>query len=214
MTVERKDRYILLLLFVGISSIYFSTCSGITCSNDGSHYALVRAMADNHTFELGSFAAFTQDNDVAKVEGRTYSDRPPGTAMVGVIFYKTGALLPPPIQSLPSHHDARNPRLLYLLLLPVFAGTGTVLLLYFLTRRFGISPAGAFTACVMFALGTIHWKYSTVLFSHAFSSLCVAGIVTLAFILRRGDRSPSRLSACLACWQDSLSWWNTPIFSW
>jgi 4-amino-4-deoxy-L-arabinose transferase-like glycosyltransferase len=165
---------------VGLSSIYFATASGITSSNDGSHYALTRTMVENRSFALRQFDDFAEGNDIAVRDGIVYSDRPPGTAVISTIFYTLGSLLPDPLSTLPSRHDAENPRLMYVLLLPVFSGAGTTVLLYLFLRENGVSLAGALTAVLMFGLGTIHWKYSSVLFSHALSGFLVMLSILLA----------------------------------
>jgi hypothetical protein len=98
--------------------------------------------------------------------------------------------MPKPLQRLPSRHDAQNNRLAYVILLPVLAGAGTAVVLYALMRLFALSRPAAVTAVFMFGLGTVHWKYSSVLFSHALSSFLV--IITLFLVVhiaRRGDRS-------------------------
>jgi hypothetical protein len=41
---QHTDCLVAVVLFVGLSSLYFATVSGITSSNDGSHYALTRTM--------------------------------------------------------------------------------------------------------------------------------------------------------------------------
>ncbi len=201
---DRFDRLIALALFVALAAVYFLTLAGITSSNDGSHYALLRTMADNHAFALMQFDDFAEGNDIAITpDGRLFSDRPPGTAVAALPFYWLGGLLtqdPPPSplpggegaqDTLPegegvgmaSRHDAGNPRLPYVLLLPVFAGAGTAALLFGLLRYLGLGRGAALTAVVFFALGTTHWKYSTVLFSHALSSFLVVLSVYLALLL-------------------------------
>lgn len=178
----RLDRLIALFVFVGLSALYFATVGGITSSNDGSHYALLRTMIANRTFALEQFDDFAEGNDIALTpDGRLFSDRPPGTALAAIPFYLLGGPLPDPpapfpSAAAPSRHDAGNPRLPYVLLLPVFAGAGAAALLYGLQRRLGIGRAAALTAVLFFALGTTHWKYSTVLYSHALSAF----LVTLA----------------------------------
>jgi hypothetical protein len=169
----RTDRYASLLLFVLLSSIYFATVSGITSSNDGSHYALTRTMMANKHFTLDQFDDYAEGNDIAIRDGRLYSDRPPGTALAATVFYTIGGWLPRPLAPLASRHDAANPRLPYVLLLPVWAGAATAVLLYLLMRRLGVAMPGALTAALMFGLGTAHWKYSTVLYSHALSAFLV-----------------------------------------
>ncbi len=182
------DWFIGVSLFVFLSSVYYATVSGITSSNDGSHYALIRTVVENRSFALLQFDDFAEGNDIAISEdGRLFSDRPPGTALIGALFYMVGDRLPAPPGTLPSRHDGQNPLLAYVLLLPVLAGTGTAAILYALMRMLPVSRAAAATAILMAGLGTVHWKYSSVLFSHALSSLLVVLTIYLAMgIVRRG----------------------------
>lgn len=183
------DRLIALALFIGLSFVYFLTLGGITSSNDGSHYALLRTMVENRAFSLNQFDDYAEGNDVAITpDGRLFSDRPPGTALAAALFYVLGGPLPDapapfPSAAAPSRHDAGNPRLPYALLLPVFAGAGTAALLYGLLRYLDIGRAAALAAVIFFALGTTQWKYSTVLFSHALSGFLVVLSVYLALLL-------------------------------
>lgn len=198
MQTERRNRLVewlvVVLLFVGLSSLYYATASGITSSNDGSHYALLRTMVENRAFTLNQFDDYAEGNDIALVptaDGRQllYSDRPPGTAVTTIPFYLLGNLLPELPATLPSRHDAENPRLAYVLMLPVLAGAATTVFLYWLLRRLGLSIAAALTAVLFFALGTIHWKYSSVLFSHALSGLLVIAAVYLALRLEQREKA-------------------------
>jgi hypothetical protein len=192
---SRSDWLVCLLLFAGLSSLYFATTSGITSSNDGSHYALARSLVENGTFALKQYDDYAEGNDIAIHDDVLYSDRPPGTGLLATLFYRLGDLLPSPLAPLPSRHDPDNPHLLYVMLLPVGAGTGTAVLLYLLLRQLGIELAAALTAVVMFALGTAHWKYSTVLFSHALSSFLVALSLFIAHRLHPpGASEPAKLT--------------------
>ena len=193
-TLDRADRLVAAALFVGLALVYFITLSGITSSNDGSHYALLRTMVDNRAFTLNQFDDFAEGNDVAITpDGRLFSDRPPGTAVAAIPFYVLGGWLaqdplpnPPPQgegTGMPSRHDAGNPRLPYVLLLPVLAGAGTAALLFGLLRYLDVGRAAALTAVLFFALGTTHWKYSAVLYSHALSGFLVVLSVTLTLLL-------------------------------
>lgn len=187
---KRSDWMITILLFVFTSSVYFATTSGITSSNDGSHYALVRTMVENRTFALQGFDDYAEGNDIAITEdGRLFSDRPPGTALLGALFYAGGAWLPGTPAQLPSRHDAGNPRLLLVMMLPALVGAGSVILLYTFMRMLSLSRAPALTAVLVFALGTLHWKYSSVLFSHALSSFVVLLSLFLTVRLARRTRT-------------------------
>ena len=50
--LDRADWLIAAALFAGLSLVYFMTLAGITSSNDGSHYALLRTMVANRAFTL------------------------------------------------------------------------------------------------------------------------------------------------------------------
>lgn len=181
----RTDRIVCIVLFVLLSSIYFATMSGITSSNDGSHYALTRAIVEQRTFSIDAYDPYAEGNDLAKRDGRLYSDRPPGTALTASLFYAIGQRLPQPPALLSSRHNPENPTLLYVMLLPAWAGAGTVVLLYCLLRMLGVSRFGALTTCLALGLSTAHWKYSSVLFSHALSSFTVMLTIYLVFRIER-----------------------------
>ena len=173
-----------LLIFLAVSSVYFATVSGITSSNDGSHYALLRALVDEGRFEIPTYAQYAEGNDLARVGDQVYSDRPPGTALLAAPLYIVGRALPPVGRALPSRHDAGNPALVYVMLLPVLAGAAAVVIFNALLVRWGVRPAVALLTSLTLAFGTIHWKYSSVLFSHAPSTLLVLLAVWIA--LRAG----------------------------
>ena len=184
---NQTDWLIAILIFVVSSSLYFATTSGITSSNDGSHYALVRTIVKNHSFALEQFDDYAEGNDIAITEdGRLFSDRPPGTALLGTLFYIAGDWFPGSPAELPTRHDAGNPRLVLLMMLPALVGAGTIVLLYVIMRELVLSQAASLTASLMFALGTVHWKYSSVLFSHALSSFLV--VLSLFLTIRIGRR--------------------------
>jgi len=195
--MNHTDRIVALLLLVAFSSLYFATTTGITCSNDGSHYALTRAIAEEGRFTIATFDDYAEGNDVAQRDGRLYSDRPPGTALVASAFYKLGGLLPEPLVRLSSRHDAENPRLLYVMLLPVLAGAAALALVYGMLRFLNVSVFGALTSAVALGLGTVHWKYSSVLFSHALSGFLVVLMIHLAGRLVRKSQGARPLYVIL-----------------
>ena len=167
-------------LFLCLGAVYFATASGITCSNDGSHYALTRALAEQGRFSIEQYESYTYGDDLARRGGDVFSDRPPGTALLASVFYALGRHLPDPPGRVPSLHDKENPLLVYVMLLPAWAGAGAVVALYLMLRRLSVSQFTALTTCLMFGIGTVHWKYSSVLFSHSLSSLTVLTSILLA----------------------------------
>ena len=99
----------LLALFALVATIYFATFSGVTASNDGSHYALVRALVSQRSFEISPYLAFTENQDFATGPGGRYSDRPPGTAIWAAPFYAAARLLPPPLVEAAEQARPRQP---------------------------------------------------------------------------------------------------------
>src|SRR5687767_7442948 len=129
-----RDRLIAILLFVLISSIYYASAIGLTSSNDGSHYALLRSMVDEGRFVIETFAHHPEGNDISVREGVIYSDRPPGTAILAAPFYMMGRVLPAPIRGMASRYDAGFAPLAYLLMWPGVVGAGAAVVLYGMLR--------------------------------------------------------------------------------
>lgn len=183
-----RERLIGLALFVVVSSAYFATASGLTSTNEGSHYALLRAMADEGRFQIDTYVDYTDRIDYARRGEHFYSDRPPGTAVIALPFYLLGRVLPAPPVEMPSFKDAGNPALPALLMLPALAAAGVVVLLYLLLRRYELSPFAALTTTLAFAFGSTMWKYGGALYSHALAALLALAGVVLAFAITRTGR--------------------------
>ncbi len=176
------------LLFAVISTVYFATIAGITSSNDGSHFALVRAIVDNRSFEISDYLEFTENQDYALRGDLRFSDRPPGTALLAAPLYALSALLPGPLAPLASKHDPQNPRVMYAVLLSVLAAGATAVLLFWMLRgHWRLTLRASVLATLAFAFGTMTWKYGSLLYSHAASGLMVMAAVALMLRAREQD---------------------------
>lgn len=185
---RHDDRGTAVFLFLLVSSVYYPTASGITGSNDGSHYALLRAMVTERRFEIETFIDYTLYTDYVERDGIQYSDRPPGTALASVPFYLLGGVLSPLAADMPSEVERDNPGLALVMILPALSGAGVVVLLYSLLRSYELSTQAALTASLALAFGTTLWKYGSVLFSHGLAALCVmVGVVLALRIVRSGE---------------------------
>jgi hypothetical protein len=186
--LDQPERLIPGLLFLFISSIYFMTVTGITSSNDGSHYAAARAFAESGRLDIAPYASFTQEQDYSIDQyGALRTDRPQGTAIVASVVYRVGQLAPEPFAQVPSKHDPVNPNVIYAVLAAVLAGTTTLVLFYSILRQhFLVSTAPALLATLALAFGTTIWKYSTVLYSHTLASMSI--FIVLYFVLRAERR--------------------------
>ncbi len=182
------------LLLLGL--LYAWAGPGLVSSNDGSHLALARALVLRGETTLGDEVALTLWVDRARREGRNYSDRPPGTALLAAPAVRLGAALDPGLLDTSlrtkevmvqpaapryaetyvarvTRHRKRAPPLL------VLQGTAAMLSLHcaavgvfgvlgvlLLLRRRGASPAAQGFAAVGLGLACLWGPYSTVLFSH------------------------------------------------
>jgi hypothetical protein len=185
-----RDRRLAAGLFVLISSIYFATAAGITSSNDGSHFALVRALADKRSLEISDYLEFTENQDFAFNGPLKFSDRPPGTAFLAAPAYALGAFLPGPLAPLHSKHDPDNSRIIYALLVPVLAASLTAVVLFWVLRaHFSLSEQISLLTVLAFAFGSMTWKYGSLLYSHATAGLSImAAIAVLLYQERTGRR--------------------------
>jgi hypothetical protein len=184
MTVKERDseEYVVLVLFILSSTVYFSSTCGIFTSNAGSQYALLKALVEKQSFVINEYRMYTGMIDYASYEGNIYSDRAPGMAFAAVPFYAAGKILslalPMPYYS--SGWDPGNPAAFTSLLLSILAGGLSVVLLYKLCRVLGGSQHASIVTCLAFMYGTIFWKYSTTLFSHTFVAFLMLAAVYLA----------------------------------
>lgn len=191
--LSRPDRLTLAALLLFVSAVYFSSFIGVTSSNDGSHYALVRAIVDHRQFEISDYLSFTENQDYAIHDGRYYSDRPPGTALWASPFFALATVMPQPAGLPPSKHDPGNPHLLGVGAAAALAGALAVGVFWLLLRQhFGLGLAASTLAALALALGTPMWKYGSLLYSHSTSALTVLLSIYLALRLLRHDR-PSLL---------------------
>lgn len=169
-----SDPGIALLLFLLTSSVYFATITGITSSNDGSHYALVRAVVERGGFEISPYLSLTENQDYAFNGDRRFSHNPPGTALMAAPLYALSYVGPLPVHRLPSKHDPDNPHMIYAIATVALAAGGSIALFFLsLRRHFELSRAAVLLAGLGLAFGTTTWKYGSVLFSHAPAALSI-----------------------------------------
>jgi hypothetical protein len=176
----RRDRALAIALFAVAAGTSVTLDAGVVCSNDGAHYALVRALADYHTTSIDKVIAYTNHVDYSVRDGRAYSDRPPGTAMAALPFYLVARAL--------SASDAT--RQAVTALFSALVGALAVVLTFATARRLGFGRPGAAAAALVLATCTPHRTYSTALWSHAFSAFLVVLCVWLATPRAPGEPAP------------------------
>jgi len=195
--LKDNGELIVLALFLLSSAVYFSTTPGIVSCNAGSHLALIRAVADNHTFIANSFAYYTGGIDYALYKNNIYSDRAPGLAFAAIPFYAVGKAASSAftLASYYRGYDAGDPAAFTALLLPILAGGACVALAYLICRELGAGTYASLVVAFTLASGTLLWKYSATLFSHSLSCFLLMLSVYLAITLK--ELPKQRIHACI-----------------
>jgi hypothetical protein len=164
---------------------FYSMNSGITITNDGSHFALVNSLIDRHSPELQDNQRFAL-NDSAVYKNKIFSDRNPGLGLFAYAFYQCFKFLSPMIKNIymdPYYSDKflekEKPRVNLIMIIPALSGALTFLGLFFLLNTFNKDFSLNFFLALSFILGTILLRYSTVFYSHILAS----ALVVFSFLL-------------------------------
>jgi hypothetical protein len=150
--------------------------------NQNSQFDLTRAIVERHTFAIDAYAGNT--GDVARHDGRTYSNKSPGLSWLGAIPYAV-------IYAVESHNgiDPSSARVwalnCYLCTVAVVAPLAALIpaLLFIEARRRGLSAPWAAAVGLAVALATELWPYSTFFVLHVPSG-------ALALVALRTRRAP------------------------
>src|SRR5262249_13879632 len=172
---RRPDRALALALFAVSAATSVLLDAGLVCSNDGAHYALVRALAEDHSARIDGQLGYAQGIDYSEHDGHAYSDRPPGTALAAPPFDLVARAL--------GASDAG--RQFACALLAALAGALATVLTYLIARRLGLSLAGATAAALALALCTPVRTYPSALWNPAPAAALTPPTVWLALGLEK-----------------------------
>jgi hypothetical protein len=176
------------VVFLFLLVLYTAGSAGIVCSNDGSHYALVRSLGDVGSCRIDDYVHYTGFLDVAHFRGHWFSDRPPGTALLALPFYLLGKAA----AALRLGHHITLP-ITAVLLMPAACGALAAVLCARLSTQLGAERRAGLLGALILGLGTTNWRYGTALFHHAPSAVLVVAAYVLAL------RKPPRLAFAGAC---------------
>jgi hypothetical protein len=134
--------------------------------NENSRYDLVRAIVEDGTTRIDRFEQNTGDK--AFYDGHFYSDKPPGSALIGVPVY---ALLTTVSQA--TTGGPPDPATAVQALAFVEGGVFTALLVLLLLRflRPAVGDAWALVVSIGYGLGSIAFPFATMFFGHAASAV-------------------------------------------
>lgn len=161
-----------ILIIVSIFLIVFFTRFQTASWNDGSRFATIQNLVENHSFSIDHSLFFTFDK--VYINGHFYSDKPPLFSMVATLpyyfFHITG------------HNFVDHPRSfvfltnIFILFLPL---TIFVCCLYFYLQKYSdFSKDKSLLLALFFCLGTAIFPFATVLTNH-FPATLLVGFSTL-----------------------------------
>ncbi|HEV2294972.1 MAG TPA: hypothetical protein VGR35_14050 [Tepidisphaeraceae bacterium] len=176
-SIEQLDRRVAWLLLLGPLLVYGYFFGGHGY-NQNAQFDSIRAIVERGTFEITPYARpggpFTFTGDVYDVDGRVFSNKPPGMTIVGAPIYAILALFE---RALGLDLDALNVMrfnaYVLTLCLSAFPGAWVVAMLFRHLREQGVALQHASLAAAAFAFGTLLFPYATVLMSHNLLAACL-----------------------------------------
>jgi hypothetical protein len=181
--------------------LYVASSFGLVSSNDGSHFAVTRALAERGTFSVDRELAFAL-NDTSLHDGRRYSSKPPGTAILALPLYglskplsaalrvepdpredawyavlsRLALKLQYPISyaSLEAAYLDTRPAQDAVTLLAAFAGVLALWATYRAARQLGASACASGATLLALGTGTLLWRDSTAVFAHVLGAALLA----------------------------------------
>jgi len=184
--MKSKEKVILIIALVSVNFVYFISSSYVHCSNDGSHFALLKAIVDNHSVKIDDYVYYTGYIDYNIKDGHYYSDRSPGTAYLAIPFYLFGKFVQDYDVRFAIAHWSTVPEV-FVVFLPNITGTLSVLLIFLLFMHFKFNFKVSLISSIIFAFATPIWGESTHLFSHSISTCAVLAAVYFLLMIKKFD---------------------------
>lgn len=186
MRARFHDRHSLLVLAGAFCLLYAYFFQGGGW-NQNSHFDTVRSIVERHAFDITPIAGNT--GDTAKFDGKVYSNKGPGLALLGtpIYFVLHGVERMAGFKPDDAATAALNAHVLSFFVsgLPAVA---LVLLLYAHFRRRGGTLRESFSLAAGFGAGSLLLPYSGVVMSHAFTACALFG----AWFLLTSSRADAR----------------------
>lgn len=191
-----------LCLLAAFTYAYFFSGGG---PNQATRMALTESLVVRHEPDITPFHARTIDKGFKN--DRFYADKAPGVSLLATLPYGLMRAADR-LFGIPSDGRAAQQAKLGFLtfIFAGLAGIACALLLRRLALLLGCGPAAAELAAFAYAFGTIAFPFSTVLFGHQLSAMCILGafVVTLEHRKQGTLTRPRVLVALGAMWTLSL----------
>jgi hypothetical protein len=188
---ERRGRAVVPLFALVLGAYaYFYQAGGW---NQNARFDLVRAIVEHRTLAIDAYQENTGDK--AERDGRLYSDKAPGVSLMAVPIYAV-------VHAVAGHlreTDRFQAWASYLCTLGAVSlpSAAAVVMLFLLCRGLGLPPPIAAAVALAYALGTLAFPYSTLLYGHQpAAALAFVAFALLALARHSGAApGPGRLAA-------------------
>jgi hypothetical protein len=174
---------------VFLAQIYFFQWHpGYPNPNEVIRIYLTRAIVEEGTFRVdGPVRRFGDVEDKAVFKGHIYCDKAPGLSFAAVVPFALARVF--------GDLDLRTTRHLCWLTVIVLPSVLLLLGLWRFLERLGLGEAERGVLLLAFGMGSLHYTFSTLLFSHAFASVLAMAAFLAVSSFRRGFAGPGRLAA-------------------
>jgi hypothetical protein len=173
-----QDRLCLLLLLLAVAPVYGYFFQG-RGDVQTSHFDTVRALVERGTFEITPYLAnpvVGSTGDISIFDDRTYSNQPPGLAVLGAAVYAPLHAVEVRLGASPDDPDTWHfNQYVVALGCSALPGILTIAVLFVLFRREAMTAATAALLAGSFAFGTLLLPYAGTLMMHNLGALCIAG---------------------------------------
>jgi hypothetical protein len=183
-----------LFVLVFVTYAYFHQGSD---PNQSTRFLLMRAIVERHAPDITPWHTLTIDKGYK--DGKFYCDKAPGASLLGVVPYAIMLAADRVFHVDATKHPAQRVKLHVLsILLSALPGT---LAAYFTFQALLVLDVERRRATLLtggYALGSLMFPFSTVLFGHTLAAACIAGALLLLLRWRRADgETTPRRSAIL-----------------
>src|SRR5262245_45772687 len=189
-----------LFLLIGVTYAWFYQGGD---PNQTSRLALVRALVERHVVDITPDAPLTIDKSYH--DGKFYCDKAPGVSFVATVPYALLNLADRIFRLNPHARPVERVRLhMIVIVTSVVAGALAAWFLYQSLLLLGASDRTAKLLAFGYALGTLAFPFSTVLFGHETAAAYVAASFWLLLRWRDQELTPGRLALLGFVWMMSI----------
>ena len=179
------------ILYAILSILVIPVFPHYVSPNEFSRWDLAVAIVDFHTIEVTRAVATTntETEDLSRIDGRVYSNKAPGAALIGLPGYALARAIAGP----PSPHNMRVTLTAMRLLASTVPAILLALCLGVVALRFGADEERATFAVVAMLFGTPLFAYGLLFFAHALSAFALFGAFVLLYAKRPRDLAAGAL---------------------